>query len=128
MSAARYVKLGTSFQTTDTSYQKMVDMIYPRLRPALRKLIADMLQEADPLPPVPDTSAQQLNKAIDAVYRDYDVLFQNSPSARPIAKPNAFLDKLAISESSGDTLAEITIQDGRLFVGKYQFGEARLAD
>ena len=128
MSAARYVKLGTSFQTTDTSYQRMVDMMYPRLSPALRKLIADMLQQADPLPPVSDTSAQQLNEAIDAVYRDYDVLFQNSVSPQPVAKQDAFLDKLAMSESSGDTQAEITIQYGRRFVGKYQFGEARLAD
>ena len=41
---------------------------------------------------------------------------------------DAFLDKLALSESSGDTQAEITVQDGRKFVGKYQFGAARLAD
>ena len=41
---------------------------------------------------------------------------------------DAFLDKLALSESSGNTQAEITVQDGRKFVGKYQFGAARLAD
>ena len=41
---------------------------------------------------------------------------------------DAFLDKLAISESSGDTQAEITVQDGRKFVGKYRFGAARVAD
>ena len=41
---------------------------------------------------------------------------------------DAFLDKLALSESSGDTQAEITVKDGRKFVGKYQFGAARLAD
>lgn len=103
-------------------------MTYPRLRPALRNLIADILQEADPLPPMPDASAQQLNEDIDAVYRDYDVLFQNSPTARPLAKPNAFLDKLAMSESSDYTLAEVIIRDGKRFVGKYQFGEVRLAD
>ena len=41
---------------------------------------------------------------------------------------NAFLDKLTLSENSGDTQAEITVQDSRKFVGKYQFGAARLAD
>ena len=40
----------------------------------------------------------------------------------------AFLEKLALSESSGDTQTEIAVQDGRKFVGKYQFGAARLAD
>ena len=40
----------------------------------------------------------------------------------------AFLNKLAMSESSGDPNAEITIKDGRTFTGKYQLGEARLTD
>ena len=41
---------------------------------------------------------------------------------------NALLDKLALSENSGNTQAEITVQDGRKFFGKYQFRAARLAD
>jgi len=41
---------------------------------------------------------------------------------------DAFFDKLALSESSGNTQAEITVEDCRKFVGKYQFGAARLAD
>ena len=40
----------------------------------------------------------------------------------------AFLDKLALSESSGKTDAEITIKDGGNFTGKHQFSEARLTD
>ena len=43
-------------------------------------------------------------------------------------KNKAFLNKLAMSESSGDPNAEITIKDGRTFTGKYQIGEARLTD
>jgi len=39
-----------------------------------------------------------------------------------------FLDKLIESESSGRSDAEITLDDGRRFVGKLQFGEARLKD
>lgn len=42
--------------------------------------------------------------------------------------PLEFIDRLAMSESSGNPQAEITIQDGRRFVGLLQFGEARLQD
>ena len=40
----------------------------------------------------------------------------------------SFLDQLEASESSGKADAEITIKDGRRFVGKLQFGKARLQD
>jgi hypothetical protein len=40
----------------------------------------------------------------------------------------SFLDQLITSESSGKADAEITIDDGRRFVGKLQFGKARLQD
>ena len=40
----------------------------------------------------------------------------------------SFLDQLITSESSGKADAEITIKDGRRFVGKLQFGKARLLD
>ena len=40
----------------------------------------------------------------------------------------SFIDQLTQSESSGQSDAEITIKDGRRFVGKLQFGEARLKD
>lgn len=39
-----------------------------------------------------------------------------------------FLARLTQSESSGNSDAQITIADGRRFVGKLQFGAARLAD
>lgn len=41
---------------------------------------------------------------------------------------DSFVNKLIQSESGGDSKAEITIKDGRRFVGAGQFGEARLAD
>ena len=40
----------------------------------------------------------------------------------------SFIDQLTQSESSGQSDAEITIKDGRRFVGSLQFGEARLKD
>lgn len=55
------------------------------------------------------------------------------PEARPYEIPSEgnrddFLNRLIMSESSGDPSAEITIKDGRKFVGLGQFGEARLKD
>ena len=41
---------------------------------------------------------------------------------------SGFMGKLAMSESSNNHLAKITDNKGRKFVGKYQFGEARLKD
>ena len=40
----------------------------------------------------------------------------------------SFLEQLEASESSGKADAEITIKDGKRFVGKLQFGKARLQD
>ena len=39
-----------------------------------------------------------------------------------------FLERLTQSESSGDSNAQITIADGRRYVGALQFGDARLQD
>ena len=52
---------------------------------------------------------------------------QPQPQPQPKQAP-AFLDRLTASESSGKSDAEITIADGRRFVGKLQFGTARLQD
>ena len=50
----------------------------------------------------------------------------------PVSEPKpvqlSFLDLLEQSESSGRSDAEITIGDGRRFVGSLQFGKARLSD
>jgi hypothetical protein len=40
----------------------------------------------------------------------------------------SFRDKLKMSESSGDTDVQITIEDGRKMTGVYQFSDARLKD
>ena len=50
------------------------------------------------------------------------------PEARPWEESDDFVSKLYQSESSGRSDAEITTSDGRTFVGKGQFGDARLTD
>ena len=44
------------------------------------------------------------------------------------ATPDSFMQKMALSESSGRPDAEITLEDGHTFTGLYQFGDARLFD
>lgn len=55
------------------------------------------------------------------------------PAERPYEIPSGgsredFISRLVMSESSNNPNAEVTIKDGRTFVGFGQFGEARLAD
>ena len=54
----------------------------------------------------------------------------SEPAETPssLTENDNFLAKLTQSESSGDSNAEITVADGRRFVGKLQFGDARLQD
>ena len=141
-------------QTKPISWASLVEQFYPNLSSNLKSVIAAVLQESDPQelvglqhsnikeeapaafldgyaaklepakPSVPvKYTDDEVNTIMNNVYRDAygrEAGFGN---------PNqAFLDKLAMSESSGKTDAEITIKDGRKFTGKYQFGAARLAD
>jgi len=53
---------------------------------------------------------------------------EGSPSTGDSKDAGGFVNKLIKSESGGNSQAEITIKDGRRFVGAGQFGEARLAD
>jgi len=51
-----------------------------------------------------------------------------TPAAEAAVSNSGFMRRLAQSESSGDSNAEITIKDGRRFVGSLQFGAARLSN
>lgn len=62
-----------------------------------------------------------------AVAADTISALQDTPTGAG-TEPIMFIDRLAMSESSGNPQAEITIGDGRRFVGLLQFGEARLQD
>ena len=100
-------------------------------------------------------TAGQRTQAHDSVHAEYASLVPSQPSEsqtgvaqqpaaqqaeRPIqgttprqttrrtGSADDFMQRLVMSESSGDPNAEITIQDSRRFVGRLQFGEARLKD
>ena len=52
---------------------------------------------------------------------------KNTTESRDVAN-ETFLERLVQSESSGRSDADITLDDGRKFVGKLHFGKARLKD
>jgi len=66
-------------------------------------------------------------QALEELYGPIKVAPTQQPD--PLPQPTSdFLERLTASESSGKSDAEITVADGRRFVGKLQFGEARLRD
>ena len=139
----------TSDRVTDIDYASLIERLYKGLKPELKVLLADVLDEIEPVKVVPKKEAKPSGRSI---YED-DRYFPKKPlpkfdlpiqppfkdTPEPKAKPSptlppeptqqtSFLARLEDSESSGRSDAEITLEDGRKFVGKLQFGEARLKD
>jgi hypothetical protein len=152
LQTARFVQFGMSLPNNHSkSYADVVMAMYPKMGSYRREMISEMLQDAAPveaigltpksepdyesdvysewssLQPTPDDkSALALEAALADVFPE-----QAKEQADILASPSSnadFLSRLTQSESSGDSNAEITIADGRKFVGKLQFGAARLAD
>ena len=132
----------------DQSYEELVKQLHRGLRPDLQIIVAMLLEQIDPVEvrekPKFDRVAAQLS-----IYDDWNTSVSEATGGIPeitdkdIAEFSAaagltkeapepeglsFLDQLEASESSGNADAEITIKDGRRFVGKLQFGKARLQD
>ena len=132
----------------DQPYEELVKQLHRGLRPDLQIIVAMLLEQIDPVEvrekPKPDPVAAQLS-----IYDDWNASVSEAKGGIPevtdkdIAEFSAaagltkeapepeqlsFLDQLITSESIGNADAEITIKDGRRFVGKLQFGVARLQD
>ena len=132
----------------EQSYEDLVKQLHRGLRPDLQTIVAMLLEQIDPVEvrekPKFDRVAAQLS-----IYDDWNASVSEVTGGIPeiteqdIAEFSAaagltkeapepvqlsFLDQLITSESSGKADAEITIKDGRRFVGKLQFGNARLQD
>ena len=154
LSFAQLLKTGMSLQTEPISWASLIENFYPNHNSTLKSVIAAVLQESDPQelvgikrsnireeaqaaflddyaaklePAKPTTPVKytddEVNTIMNNVYRDTYGKEANLGQAN-----QAFLDKLSLSESSGDPNAEITIKGGRKFTGKYQLGEACLTD
>ena len=132
----------------DVTYEDLVKQLHRGLRPDLQTIVAMLLEQIDPVEvrekPKFDRTAAQLS-----IYDDWNASIREATGGIPevtdkdIAEFSAaaglsreapepqqlsFLDQLEASESSGKADAEITIADGRRFVGKLQMGKARLQD
>jgi len=142
---AQYIKMaasmGSAFGQKPVPYPQLIQSMYPTMSRAKRSLIAEILQDADPIdaPEQPDINETARVSAQDAVLDGYAAALayeysrQSEQPGRLSEQPatasnDDFLARLTQSESSGDSKAEITIRDGRRFVGALQFGSARLAD
>ena len=119
------------FARSKQSYLSMLGALYPNLNAALSTLIAQVLQDSDPLPEMEATI--EPNTPSVAPVKPKPVQITNEQVAEFEAEmqeryPDSFLEQLAESESSGQADTEITIKDGRTFTGLWQFGDARLSD
>ena len=146
LTTAQMVKIAHGFTRNNTEpYSSLVATMYPRMNARLRKIIAEMLEGVDPVPAAaPKPSRPQATDVQEALLSSYEAVLQerSTPSSStsneartfvdtqqaPQSDNDDFLARLTQSESSGDSNAEITIKDGRRFVGSLQFGAARLAD
>ena len=131
------------------TYFDMVEEMYGAKDNVRKQLVADLLEQIAPLDYVPTGLPKKPSAADRAakLYEEWDQAtksitqpdVQSAPRSIPLTNTitnkhsektsnSGFMSRLAQSESSGDSNAEITIKDGRRFVGSLQFGAARLAD
>jgi hypothetical protein len=87
--------------------------------------VAAILDEADPLDFEPTSNKKPREDVISSFYDSSEM--QIAPK-EPKQMNADFIERLSQRESSGDSNAEITIQDGRRYVGALQFGDSRLQD
>ncbi|MDB4169767.1 hypothetical protein N9747_07100 [Planktomarina sp.] len=107
-------------------YYDLVTTMYSRTDPSKRRLVAEILDQADPLDFEPGQAPKK--SKTDTAISFYDRPEMQIASEEPQQMNSDFLERLSQSESSGDSNAEITIADGRRYVGSLQFGDARLQD
>ena len=105
-------------------YYDLVTQMYGKVSPTKRRLVAEILDASSPLHFEPTHKKSQA----DAAMSFYDRPEMQIASEEPQQMNSGFLERLSQSESSGDSNAEITIEDGRRYVGVLQFGDARLQD
>jgi len=113
-------------------YADLVAQMYSRMDIAKRQLIAELLDETAPLEfvaqPKPKRDEDGLSFYDRPDMQGAERGTQKAAMVEQNEQSKPFLGKLTQSESSGDSNAEITIADGRRFVGALQFGDARLQD
>ena len=107
------------------NYYDLVTSMYGKVSPSKRRLVAEILDASDPLDFEPTPNKKPREDVISSFYESPEM--QIAPK-EPKQMNADFLERLSESESSGDINAEITIKDGRRYVGALQVGDARLQD
>lgn len=140
LNIAQFVKMASGWDNT-TPYHVLVERMYGKMDMTTKRLVAAILQDADPREesdtPAPDKRLAASESYYEQMAFDFDTAAQaevqafkdaQAESETPETTMDGFMQKMAMSESSGDPNATITIDDGRTFTGLYQFGDARLSD
>ena len=108
-------------------YADLLTSMYGQMGASKRRIIVELLDETVPLSFTPQP--KQPRQSSSQSFYDSDEMQVVTKEPTTAAADNAdFLERLTQSESSGDSKAEITIADGRRYVGALQFGAARLQD
>ena len=136
LSTAKMVKMAMAGKVAagdySMGYADLLAQMYARMDIAKRQLIAELLDETAPLEfvaqPKPKRDEDGLSFYDRPDMQGAERGTQKAAMVEQNEQSKPFLDKLTQSESSGDSNAEITIADGRRFVGALQFGDARLRD
>ena len=128
LQTAQFVHLAMQMRqaTNDKTmgYADLVQSMYRGMSVDKRQLVSELLDETVPLDFVPTPKPPRTDTAISF----YDRPEMQVTAEEPQQTKADFLERLTQSESSGDSTAEITIADGRRYVGALQFGDARLQD
>lgn len=139
LNIAQFVKMASGWDNT-TPYNVLVERMYGKMDITTKRLVSAILQDTDPreAPDAPalDTSVEAQKAVYQQLGFDFDTAeaevqaFKDAQEDEftPDSTMDGFMRKMAMSESSGDPNAAITLDDGRTFTGLYQFGDARLSD
>ena len=116
------------------SYLEIVRKVYPGGDEIMQQLIAAVLDEIAPIEILDEKPKLQAHTdhQLGATYgqkHQINISDTQADTDRPdTTMDNSFMQKMAMSESSGNPNAEITLEDGSRFTGLYQFGDLRLQD
>ena len=125
---AQWVKMASGWNAT-TPYHVLVERMYGKMDITTKRLVAAILQDADPREetdtPEPDKRLAAQKAVYEQMAFDFDIAqaevqaFKDAQTKAETPEPTmeGFMRKMAIGESSSDPNAEITLGDGRTFTG-----------
>ena len=137
LNIAQFVKMASGWDE-NTPYHVLVERMYGKMDMTTKRLVAALLQDADPREktetPEPDKKLAARESYYEQMAFEFDTTqaevraFKDAQAETPETTMDGFRRKMVMSESSGDPNAKFTLDDGRTFTGLYQFGDARLSD